>query len=378
MKFLNRFMALSLVLVLVLSWAGATYAQDDFCLGLSDDDCELYYDLSGNAELPESTAFDMVVDVEADADGEEIAFAFDVSGAYVLDVDAIEDAVDEFNETPVLEVSASTFLDLMRGTVSGFDAELEIDYAFPPEMGVPPLGPFNLWLVDGIGYVDLSPAAMFDPSLEGIYGVDLFDLIEVPLENVLIGDLFEGLDGMTGGDFSMDGGDDNPFNNTMAGFNAGADLSEEDIASFFSIERADDDTVNGTDVVVFVSTLDFGAVMAVDAIAEVAYESAVQSGLPSDISQEDFVDAIAESFDGSVVTVTEKFDESTGYGIQTMVVADITLDIEPLAELTGDSDEGVVTALTTIEFTRSDINAVDAIEVPEDAQVIPVEALFGQ
>ncbi|GAB5494014.1 MAG: hypothetical protein Phog2KO_42290 [Phototrophicaceae bacterium] len=386
MKRITRFMMLALTMSLVLSLAGISYAQDgDFCHNLSEDDCELYYELLENASLPSSTAFELATEFnmvieENGNDPEEVEMAFDISGAYVIDEDAMEDAFEEFSDVDFLDASPRAFLDLFRGTLAGFDAELEIDYTFDDEMGIPPIGPFNVWMVDGVGYVDFTPFAMFDPSLTGVYGLNIFDLVEYPLDNLEMGDIFDALSDM-GNDFDMSDFDedtfsadnpDNPFANMMP-----AVLSEEDVATFVTVERADDDTVDGVDVVVFVTEIDLGAAMEVDAIIAQAYQSAIQADLPEDISEEDFAAALVEALAGSVITVTEKIDPETGITMQTSFDANIVLEIAPIAALTGDQEEGSAVFNMTMDFSRSDVNAVDAIELPENAEEIPVEALLG-
>ncbi len=382
MKKISRFIILALSISLVLSLAGISFAQDDLCLGLDEDDCELYHELAEDAEVPVSSAFAVSIDTDGSIeengnDPEEFSASFDLSGAYVIDEEAVDAAWEEFGDVDVLDVSARSFLDLFRGTLEGFDAELELDYAFPQELGVPPIGPFNLWLVDGVGYVDFTPFSMFDPSLTGVNGINIFDLVEVPLQNVEMGDLLEGLEDAA--DFSMDdmlgtdmGDDTNPFESFMP-----ANISEDDIASFATMERLDDETVDGVDVAVFVTTIDLAAAMQVDAIVSQAYQGALQSDLPEEISEEEFGEALAEALAGSVVTVTEKIDTETAINMQTIVEVNMILDIEPFAAAMGEQEEGSLTFNMTVDFSRSDVNAVDAIELPENAQEIPVEALLG-
>ncbi|MEL6526773.1 MAG: hypothetical protein AAFQ07_13805, partial [Chloroflexota bacterium] len=270
-SYLKRFSALSLVMALVISVmsVGVTSAQDEFCFGLDDDDCELYYEIVAEAPQPVSTAFDASFGADIAGTGEfeidPISFTLTANGAYIVDEDAYEEAIDEFAEVELLDVSPRVILNLLRGQFEAIDAELEIDYEFPAELGVPPLGPFNLYITDGVGYVDFTPFSVFDPSLEGTYGVDMFDLIEVPLEGVEAEVLLEALEEIADSleDFDpsdMDGGQD-PMTAFTEGFNSGlntgAILSEEELEDAFTLERLDDDEINGFDVVVFQTTIDF-------------------------------------------------------------------------------------------------------------------------
>ena len=370
-----------LTLVLMLGLVSTSFAQYDECFGMGAEDCDLYYSLSYGAEMPSSAAFgldfEMAASVEDASMNEEFEMALFFDGAYVVDEEAIDMAVKEFGATPLLDVSAGTFLDLMRGTVSGFDAELSVDYEFPAEFGVPPVGPVTVWLVDGVGYIDLAPFAAFDPSLEGVYGVNLFDLIEVPLQQVRMSDIMAAFEGMGGTGYdpearnALEGLGENPFSNFMP-----AMMTPEDVMSFVTMERVEDANIDGRDVAVFVTTVDLSAMMESEAVAAVAYQSAMQSGMPDSISEADFSAAFAEALDGTVV-VTESLDLETGLNLQTTMEADLTMDIAPIAEMAGEQEEGTVTMTMVWDFALSDIDNVDAIEVPADAEIIPAEALLG-
>ena len=60
-----------------------------------------------------------------------------------------------------------------------------------------------------------------------------------------------------------------------------------------------------------------------------------------------------------------------------MLDANIALDVAALSALSGEQEEGSAVFNMTMDFSRSDVNAVEAIELPEGATEIPVEALLG-
>ncbi|MEL7434591.1 MAG: hypothetical protein AAFN11_11645, partial [Chloroflexota bacterium] len=338
---------------------------------------------------PQSTAFDASFGADIAGTGEfeidPISFTLTANGAYIVDEDAYEEAIDEFAEVELLDISPRVILDLLRGQFEAIDAELEIDYEFPAELGVPPLGPFNLYITDGVGYVDFTPFSVFDPSLEGTYGVDMFDLIEVPLQGVEAEVLLEALEEIANSleDFDpsdMDGGE-NPFDAFAEGFNSGLDsatLTEEDLEDAVTLERLDDAEINGFDVVVFQMSFDFAELFAIEAAAQQAYDQAIQSGLPEDeVSFEDFQDALIEAFDGSEMTIVTAYDSEDGYMVETSVAGDFIIQAAPIASLTGDQVEGELSFIFESVFTRDDINDVDEIDLPSDAEEIPVEQLLG-
>lgn len=389
-SYLKRFSGLSLVVALVMTLmsVGVTSAQDDPCFGLDEDNCELYYETVEDQPQPVSTAFDASFGADiagtGDFEVDPISFTLTANGAYVVDEDAFEEAVDEFAGLELLDVSTRDILNLLRGQLGSVSAELEIDYEFPPEAGIPPIGPFNLYIADGAGYVDFTPFSVFDPSLEGTFGLNFIDLIEVPLEGVeaevlveALEDLGDALSELEAGDFE---GADNPFEAFGEGFNSGLEnamIDPEDLEGAFTLERLDDAEINGFDVIVFQTSIDFAELFAVDAVAEQAYNQAVTTGLPEDISLEDFQDALIEAFDGSELTIVEAYDSEDGFLIETSLSGELNIVAAPLATLTGEEAEGDVTIIFESVFTRDQINEIEDIELPSDAEEIPVEQLLG-
>lgn len=387
MTYLKRFSVLSLVLTFIMSLAsvGIASAQEgEFCFGMDEDDCELYYELASEVNQPTSTAFDATFDADisgsGDAEIDDFQFTVLMNGAYSVDTDAYDEAIAEFAEVELLDISPRVLLELLRGQLAAVDAELEIDYVLPPEAGIPPIGPFNLWLVDGVGYVDFTPLSAFDQSLTGTFGIDMIDLIVVPLEGIeaeVLVDAIESFnDGFADGFDADDFGEDDPFSAFGEGFALGTMLEEDDLADAISIERVDDEEINGFDTVVFETTIDLAEIYAIDALAEQFYAQIATTGDFEDISSEELQEALVAAFEGSTFTITEAFDPETGYLIQNSAVGEFNLDIAPIAELDGDSAEGTFTFDFEFVFTRDDIDNVGDIELPEDAEVIPVEDLM--
>ena len=59
MKNITRSISLALTLMLLLGLVGTSFADEGECFGLGEEDCELYYELSENAEHPLSSAFEL-------------------------------------------------------------------------------------------------------------------------------------------------------------------------------------------------------------------------------------------------------------------------------------------------------------------------------
>lgn len=385
-----------LILVLAFGTFGSSSAQEEFCLGLNEADCELYYELSANPALPTSTAFESTVSGNVTVPQEApINFTVGLSGAYVIDEAQAQEATDTFGALSVLDVSLRDTLDLAEGTTAAFDAELAIDLNGIEQLammtGGAELPPVSLWLMDGVAYADLTLVSNFlgDPTLAGVFGINAFDAIELLLENVTVASLIPDTSGMgmggDMGDFGMMQDPNNPFNqfaeNFQNGFQAGLQITEADVESFASVERLADETMDGMELVVYQTDIDIPAIFSVDPIREQVITGLEQAELPDDIDPDAFIDALATAMAGSEVTVIEKYDTASGFLVSTTTTSNVTFDIAPILEVLGEemmgAEDQTVTASFTIDFTRSDINAVDAITLPEGAEEVPVSALLG-
>lgn len=391
MKLLRKALLPLAVLVLIFSMTGNSMAQTDevICLDLGEEDCTLYTELQTQYQNPVSTAFNMNVAGNFDIPDQPFMFNVNLSGAYTTDVDAYNTAVDTFGALTLGEVSLNDVVTLLSGVVSSWDSELFIDVSDTPELAMFTDGEtIDLYIVDGVAYADLTLISnlMGDPSMAGVFGIDTFEIIEFGLNSVTMADLAAMGDGMDSGDpmafFDMMNGEDNPFTQGFqqgfAGAAMGEQLGEEELASFASFVRlADEDGL-----VVFETTVDVDAVFAVPAIRDIMLTSIEQQGqeIPEDVDLEALIDGIAAGVDGSTVVVTERYDLETGYLVGFDFVMDFTVDPAPIAEAIGEElgeDDQPISFDIAVTFERSDINAVDAIELPEGATIVPFMELMG-
>ena len=370
-----------------------TFAQiDGFCGDLSAEDCDLYTSFE-TTTLPTSVALTADFALDAVAEGEAISFAFTANGAYIYDVASVTDYVDSLRDLPITDLSVGTVYNWLAAGIKAFNGELLINITASPEAGLPLEEiPVNLWIVDGVGYVDLAPYAMFDPTFDGVYGVDLFEVADFGLSQVTIGDLIDGLEdaglneavmeGLDGG-FDVEG-EGNPFDMMMNNMSAQT-ISAEDAAAFVTIRREANETIDGVEVAVFISELDLASVFEVEAVRDqLIAQFEMQGTLPEGVSAEDFADALSASFsDDSSFLITEMYGIEDGYLYSTTLVLDLSIDPVPLAAVMGQEADASgasgapVTVQMNFDIKRSDFNAVESIEVPADATVIPLEALIG-
>lgn len=84
---------------------------------------------------------------------------------------------------------------------------------------------------------------------------------------------------------------------------------------------------------------------------------------------------------GSTITIIEKYGMDDGYLYETNVLVDFTIDPVPFMELEMDevpAEEAPEAFIFTLDstLTRFDIDAVESIDLPADAVIVPAEALM--
>jgi hypothetical protein len=396
---MRKALTLLTVLVLLLT-ASLSLAQDDleYCGSLSEEDCALLN--SAAPSLPDSTAFEatFVMDVTAP---EEEAFAFTMSaaGGYVMDPAELEDALEAVADLSILEFNLDNALDIADATINSFDGELLITIN-PPADAAPPMFqsiPLNLWLVDGVGYVDLSPVAMFDPSFDGVFGMDIIDTVRFGLSEVTIGDLLE-----AGEDMTFDFEDFGELN--AEDFNFGqqqVQLTDEEGIAFLeetmTLERLEDTEIGGSPVAVFEFAFDVPALFSSQPFMEgFEMNAPEEAGMTAEEFSEVMVEAVGED-STFVINYYVGLEDNFTYGID----LSMNLDLD-IAVLEAAFDEGMMDDMDASEedtdgetmdeemmspvldfnfaftFTRSNINGLESIELPENAVVVTIEELLEQ
>lgn len=410
---------------------GSASADGHHCLGLGEEDCALYTELS-HISLPSSTAFELNTDISVAGTDPEMSEPLELSiganGAYVIDETVAEAAFEEFGALTILDVNLGSILDVTSGVVGSFNAELTLDISGLSDLLPLPINTVDLWLVDGVAYVDLSPIAfLLGPDAAGVFGVDVFDTITSLLGSMTIDQIFSMAD-MGMGDMDMDDMDmddmmddmdmgdmdgNNPMDAFMGGFQQGMEatnITDADLANFVSMERVEDED----GLAVFVTTVNMAGVFDVEAIRQLTLTQLANQDM-GDLDAKDLLDAIAEGLGDSSVVITERFDVETGYLVSSDFVLDLTFDTSAFAQIdamemglegTGDDGESldkeddaddmeateeamddmgdmepmappVIEIDVTSSFARSDINEVESIDLPEDAQVVPLGAMLG-
>lgn len=380
---MRKLLIFTLILAAVLTISGAALAQDDyeFCGSLSEADCALFNSM-GEAALPGSTAFTALLDQEVTVPGEEpLAFQVALSGAYVLDREGLDANYEAFANIGVLDFNLRDFFETFDTSLEAFDAELLIDLTIGDPMA--DNIDVQLWLVDGVGYVDLTPLEAMDPSLTGVVGMDIVDSLLFGLEQVSIGDLMALAEASD--DMMMMGGGDEVSEAFAQGFSSGfqnqPDVSDEEgiafVEAILDVSRAEDAVIDGTDVAVFTLDIDLAELFASEVFLE-----GTRLNLPDDagISAEEFqqvmIDGVAQD---STISVNYSIEPESGtlYGLE--VMTDLSIDAAVFAEAFGEEmgeEDGMITVSQTMTFERSNVNGVEAITLPEGASTVNIQELM--
>jgi hypothetical protein len=378
---------LMLLLALMLTLAPSTFAQTQaFCLDLEGEDCELYLELQDTYQLPESASMETTITFEAD---DMDAITVGLSGAYVTDMDAVGEAMRAFGEIALLDLSLGDVVTWVEGVVKAWDAELYLDLSGIPGAEMLTGGEtIDLYFVDGVAYINAPILALLsgDMELEGVYGIDLFEVIDLLLGNVTMADLSPHDDDMGMG--MMDMMDDGvmaemlaqQFNSMAAQLQFQQSITEEDVAGFTSLARLDDVEVDGETLAVFETTVDFAALFGTPALREFIMADMERQGFGDMMDIEAFMDGFEASFAGTFVTITQQFNTTTNLMVSFDMVLDMTIDGNALGMAMGfpeSEDEAPVNILMTMNFTRDSINAVESVNLPEDAVIVPLIELLG-
>ncbi len=441
-----------LLLILVMALGTTAFAQEgrrgdgphrgrgpvQFCGSLSEDDCDLYQDFQTALQLPDSTDFELNTDITALVDGAEFEANINATGSYFYDIDVVEAYLESVEDVPLIDASVGDFVDFLESGIDAFDAELFVTVELPPQAGMM-LGErefeLSLWLVDSEGYVDLTPASEIagDPSFAGVFGVDLFDLINIGLEEITLGDVFEALE-----DADMDEFSDPEFQRQFQQQFENQfqqQLDPEAIAEFATLTRLEDEEIDGMTVAVFQTVVDVAAVFENEEILSLM-EDSLPPEARGEIDMDDVANALSDSVNGTTFTITEKYDVDSQFLVESEVIYDVIFDPAPFmaledggmmeaesamgdmeeaveegmeGDMDADMEEAVEEAMdeemateeammdemateeammddsmdemeseivefdVVVTFTRSNINTAGPIELPEDAELIPAD-----
>lgn len=386
----------TLLLLLFVATAVPAFAQmpEPFCGSLSDDDCQILVDAQDVSMETESASSYIDVDIMiAGIPGlptDELSFNYTQDSSVTLDPELAMDiammqqmAPEELMDN--MDGMVETLLDLY----ASLGLEADISFTMPQELAdmlsaeagveVPTELTAMLMMADGYGYANVDELAAQIPELEGVegwYGIDFVSLMEMGFAESMSDD-------SSGPDMAA----------SMTGFGMTSFFNSEEgramLEDFIEVERVDDATVDGQDVAVFSTTFDFGRFIGSPVFADLlrSQREMINAAMDMDLSESqlDEMLSLLPMF-GPMLFTGLDFEIVQNIGLEDSYIYESTLTfhwdlssiiaVARMADASLELPEGIAPVIHFDVLNQgSDFNAVDAIEAPEDAMIIPLEAM---
>ncbi len=403
----SKVLSLLLVLVLLLATFSTVLAQaEPFCGDLDEADCALLTTATDN--MKDVASYQAGAEYSAQLIGipglplSEASVDVSVGGAFAYDDAALAAAQQLSMATSQEEMAAlmsdspEVFVDFYNGW--SFDAQIDVliseDLAaalsadagveIPAELSVP------LILKDGILYVDvteLAPLMQGGEGMEGWIGFELGRVLEAAAEQGVFEQAAASMDPEA---MAMASGEDAATVAALMGLSAA--LSDPTaFEQFQTIERADDEDMDGTSVAVFVTSFDVLSFISspqfVDLVMGLVDSGALGADAPTAADMEQAMQMLGLMgpmlFQGltSESTTMVSIDEPNYIVGQTSLFSWDLSGLLQMAAMSGaipademPSGESKIEIATSV--VNSDINGPQEIEAPADAQIVPAEAMM--
>ena len=388
---MKRLFALALVLAVMVALlpAAPVFAQgadDVFCGDLSSEDCTILEDAAMADKESHEGAYDMTLDIELDgvpnAPFDTFAFTLNLSSVYRVDPDAAAE-LEAMSGMEIDPGDTDTVSKIVTTLINGVNTYQSLNIQFPPDvaealgaqMGAPLPADItvNYAIVDGIGYLDLDSVAASFPEAEGLtgwVGTELAPIIEEAMAQAA-----DNPDAQSAMAPAMMG---------MAGQQM-AEQQKEVFQQFTSIQRLDDEVVDGADTAVFESTFDFAAFASDPAFFEIVGQQLAAMGedapSPADLAQIQFMMPMIAPmlFGGLDFTTTEYIDLESGYTtLGELTFAWDLSTLGSLAAMAGQDASGLPSFFGMwVTVDSADQGDAGDIEAPEGAMVVPAESIVA-
>jgi hypothetical protein len=234
-------------------------------------------------------------------------------------------------------------------------------------------------LKDGIGYIASEDLAFIDPSIPTMgewFGVDIASMVEMGFEQSMS---------------AQNAADQQAMMQSMA---IGSMLSSEEvhglIEDFVTVERLDDAEVDGVEVAVFQFGFDFAGFLSSPGFWELIAQNldAINAMANMQLTEADLQQAqMGMTFLGPALVQGLTFESTVAIGLEDYLPYEQTVDFAwylssllTFAATTGALPPGSPTeAMISLEIdsVNSDYNSAPEVEAPEDAIIIPLEAMSG-
>lgn len=403
---LKNLLTIAVLVALLLVSSAPVFAQDlpaPFCGKLDDEDCEiltksqlamtevsaavngseLNIEIAGIPGLPvDELSFQMTQDVSYALDPELAAELIDLQ---LTPPEKIAKNIEKVLELVVELYSTMAMDDTIYLSIPKEVAALlsqQANFPLPDEISV------QFRIVDGYAYLNLDEVAPYVPELQGMkgwVGIDIATLIKSALE-----------EGMAQQAAEME---TEQMAASMTGFGINSFLASEEgralFEEFVEVDRAKDAKIDGQQVAVFESTFDFGGFIAspifhdliisqLDMINQMADTSLTKAEVDEAMTLMPLVGPML--FSGLDFKVTQSIGAEDFYVYENSLIFDWDLQSIIAAARMMDADQlGLdlpsedVAPVIKIDFVSSSsaFNEDPEITAPEDAMIIPLEALQG-
>lgn len=404
----SKVLSLLLVLVLLLATFSTALAQaEPFCGDLDEADCALITTATEN--MKEIASYTAGAEYSAQLVGipglplSEASVQVMVGGAFAYDDAALAAAQQLGMATGQEELAAlmsdspELFVDFYNGW--SFDAQIDVSVseelaaALSADAGVeiPTALAVPLILKDGILYVDvteLAPLMQGGEGMEGWIGFELGRVLEASAEQGVFEQAAASMDPEA---MAMAGGEDAATVAALMGLQAA--LSDPTaFEQFQTIERADDEDMDGMSVAVFVTSFDVLSFISspqfVDLIMGLVDSGALGADAPTAADLEQGMQMLGLMgpmlFQGltSESTTMISIDEPNFVVGQSTLFSWDLAGLLQMAAMSGQLPEGIdPSAPIAVDFqtaiSNSGFNEPQTIEAPADAMMIPLEAMTG-
>ncbi len=390
--------AIVFAFLLVFS-AVPAFAQDlpePFCGELAEDDCTIL--ASSQEAMLEvgsgvyNSEINLLVAGIPGLPVEELSFSLVQEAVYALDPALTAELVAMQSMAPEeMAENMDAMFDLLLGVYATMAYDGQMVLTLPQDVAdlltaqagveIPTEINLQVRVVEGYAYINLDDLAVFAPDqegLEGWAGIDILSVMEMGLQE------------------SLDQAESNPA--SLAGFGLGNFFNSEEgratIAPYISVERLDDSTAGDQDVAVFDSTFDVSGFL-----GSPLFRDIVISQLPTinqlsetQLTEEEATEALTMlSFVGPMLFAGLDFHTTQAIGIEDFYTYEsdfvFNWDLSSLVAVAQMVDSDGAMGLSTmmgdsapvinfdVSTTASDHNNAPEITAPEDAQIIPLEAM---
>ncbi|MBK8029408.1 MAG: hypothetical protein IPK17_07800 [Chloroflexi bacterium] len=337
---------LLLVLLLLTVVSGAALAQtttgEVYCGDLSADDCAILEQSQTAMQNLTAASFDLFVDVQIEAEGEQMPISLVGSGAY-----------------SGLDRNADLSLDGMAALTAlrGFNAELMLTATLPQSLVEESESPntltLELRLVDGVGYPQFRSAAAAHqgPAVHGLgrSGSRRADR-RAPRRQSR--------------DFQRTRLDGRWFGRQPEMF---TNMDTQAVEQYLTITRTDEGSgANAT----FETTVDFAGLLADPAFQDTLRQQMDASGQgTTEADQQEAFDQVSSAFQDATLLIRQEVDTASGRTASLSVEFDVAVTD---AEDPSENGSAAVTAMIDYDYEN-----VPTLTAPENASVLPYQQLLG-